>query len=235
MVLTVIQPHLNLAQQQLFILMKIGALLILLCISPTVLGNIRALSAKIELSSNTNTKVTLKYQLDSLPATVGFRAIRFDDVVISNLSFSSENRTIEHVFDQSDFPLLTGRLRIISPKNIALITITYVVQSIDSANKSIPVVLLDLTPPQARNKVFTAEILYPSGYELQQSFPSIPWTESELRSEFDMQVIPSLVKAKIIPLGSAGISPTTLIDVFVMISLLGLSYIGWRRLKTQNS
>jgi len=213
----------------------IAILVVFLLLSPIAFANILSISSKIELSSNTKTIVTLHYQVDSIPASIVFRIIRFDEVEITNLTFSSENELLEHTFDQNDYPLLTGTLSQVNPGITSLITITYLVQSVDFADKAIPIVLLDLKPPQAANGVFTAEITYPDGYELQQSFPSIPWTESELQSSFDMQVIPSVIKATLIPSGNAVISPTTLIDIFVMISLIGLSYLGWRRLKSQST
>lgn len=212
--------------------LPIAILLTFLLLSPAAFANIQSISAKIELSSDNRTKVILQYQVDSLPTNVGFRIIRFGEVEISDLTFTSKDGVLENTLVPG-FPLMTGTLTLINP--VKLITISYVVQSIESENKVIPIVLLVLKPPQAAKEVFSAGITYPDGYELQQSFPSLPWTETKLQSTFDMQVIPSVIKATLIPSGMAGLSPTTLIDIFVMISLLGLSYLGWRRLKSQST
>ncbi len=126
---------------------------------------------------------------------------------------------------------------IAADKPIELI-LTYQAPRGNSQKITVPVLFVDWKPEAASEDIFSAFIDVPEGYSLTSIFPSMRWKKEVAGKEYDysfsLQSIPAWIKFKIYKGAFPLVTLDRLIDFGVLLVLLILILVGWRRLKNKN-
>lgn len=195
-------------------------------------------SAVMEAKVDDSTiQVIIQYELTVSKETnqIPFRLIEGDLATLSNLKVIMDGTTFPFELQSENARVKTGTL---SFKKALTIGQSYRIKVEYQLNKgvldkrlTIPVLFPDVTPIQADASFFTAQLWLPDQYVLESIFPAMRWTKKEGIYTFDLQVIPAWVKFDCYSGKLPLFGLERLVDVGVMVVLLGLIFVGWKKLK----
>ena len=214
-------------------LKRFFSILILVLINQYLPAQIQHVRSFIELEQELN-RVSVRYFLDSLPEQVSFKIILFGEVRIDNLTASVNQREVAHKLIVTDWPLIEGKVLNSEVNGSATLEFNYDVSGADRDIGITPVVIPDLASPSNNPEAFSAQVNFSSDKGLTPLFPAVPWEMLESSASFTMQVIPSVIKMQRYDRGYLG-TMNSWVDGLVLVLLTGLFYLGWLRLKSQES
>lgn len=195
-------------------------------------AQIEKVESHIVLGSNGKHKVMVSYHLDELVSPAAFKLLLFEgnEVLLSEITMNETPQPFDIINETSE--LLEGVINISSGGNH--LEITYMIHSTQQGDLIIPMLLLEATPPEVQDGAFQCVVNYPESLNLTNQFPLVPWEVRSGEASFEMQVIPSVIRIQLSSNDSPLISSTALIDILVIISLVVISWMGWRQLKMVN-
>ncbi len=198
-------------------------------------NDLKQVKAEFDLTRLNSLTGQVEFQLQTSSTEIGFCVLLLEGTVLSDLNFSISQNALVHEVTAQTNELIEGTISLDNNFDEQIIlTSNYSIINKSNSQFALPILLLTVTPPEISDKAFTAQIRHSSNYQLNRLFPLVPWEASGSSSSFDMQVIPSVVRVELVPTGQSNISQTTLIDMLVILALIGLSWLGWRELKSTN-
>jgi hypothetical protein len=197
--------------------------------------------ANIDIEDSINAEIKISYRINKGDLkTIQIKGLAFRGSKIYEVEAVLSNSTKIVAISEKNF-LLTGSLLL--PDDLAtdsIVTLSLKYDVLVDSNKSnpefvIPVLFVDLKPIEAPEDFFQATISVPPGQIISEAFPTIPLefsSEAEAnRYVFSMQVLPAMIKLRLVDFGNNDITLLGIIDLSVATLILILLGIGWIKLK----
>ncbi len=225
------------------LIVKIAALLFLLAFPIWQVKSQHLINAmtNIDIDDSIRAVIKITYSINKGDLkTIPVKGLAFRGSKIYNVEAVFANTRQNIAISEKNF-LLTGSLPL--PDNLAtdsIVTLRLRYDVLVDSNKSnpefvIPILFVDLKPIEAPEDFFQATISIPPGQIISEAFPTVPLefsSESEAnRYDFSMQVLPAMIKLRLVDSGNNDITLLGIIDISVATLILILLGIGWMKLK----
>lgn len=195
----------------------------------------------IDIDDSVSAVVKITYMVNKGDLkTIPVKGLAFHGSKIYNVEAVFSNIIQNVAINEKNF-LLTGSLSL--PDNLAVdsvITIRFSYDVIIDSNKIkhgyiIPILFVDLKPKDAPADFFQATISMSSEQIISEAFPTVPMkfiSETKVnRYKFSMQVLPSMVKLRLVNYGNNEFTLLGILDISVATLILILLGLGWMKLK----
>lgn len=193
---------------------------------------------RAEVSANL-TQVSIQYEIkgDATLNQLPFRAIGWNQDQIEQVRVKINEKEIPLNLQMLNQRVAMGNMAL-KPTLSALkgqtFEVTYELSmGAQKGRLTIPVVFPDLQAEGSNNSFFSSTIRLEESYVLDAVFPAMTWKEDKTKNDyhFELQVIPAWVKFHCYKGQIPFWRLERIVDVFVILVLLGLLLIGWKKIK----
>ena len=188
-------------------------------------GDVEAhLSANIEANRTIFVKLAYELTLDGAPPAKGeltFTLLEMDGARIENLRVGEDQRPLR--LDRSGAPKLETAVPV-GPGT------TFIAFYYETVGATIPILVPNFSPTEARPGTFTAELQLPDGSHLVESFPTGVERVAESRYALELPVLPAFIRLHIADRAPL-LSFPQLVDGSVLVLFVGLAFVAIRRVR----
>ncbi len=195
-----------------------------------------------ESLKNTMVRITCQIHLDSDVDRIPLRVVADERIALLNPKALIGGDTFEIDLKQINQRVARGNilgLRLSKSDSLLTLSIHYDLEGLVWNKKSvvtlIPVLFVDWKAEQASVDAFSAHLRLPKQYSLRSIFPAMIWKKKADEDtdvySFSLQTLPAWISCKIYIGPQPFFSLERLVDLGVILILLALMIIGWKKLK----
>ena len=210
------------------------ALLICIISTHTALAySVENVQAQLNLTDSVQATVDMQYALSGYTTgeVINLSMIAYAPVSSSAITVEVNNRPVPVKWKEGKH-MLTARFVLNKQEEYIKLTVSYAFHFTRSEEIKVPLPYLSVAAEQSAEKFFVANILLPEGLMIQDMFPSVPLQHlnkagSSQVKQFTLQVMPSLLRLKLVPEQAVNYSALQLMDAGLLGVLVLLLVLGW--------
>lgn len=210
------------------------ALLICMLSVHTASGyTVENVQAQVNLTDSARATVDMQYTLSGYTTgdVINLSMIAYSPIRSSAITVAVNNRPVQVTWKAGKH-MLTARFTPDQAEAPVKLTISYAFPCLLPEEIKIPLPYLSVAAEQSAEEFFVASILLPGELVIQDMFPSVPLRHlnkagSSQVKQFTLQVMPSLIRLKLVPEQAVNYSALQLMDAGLLGGLILLLVLGW--------